>query len=66
MTERTRFAGIVLAGGSARRLSGVDKRSCGRRDVLAGPGGRALAGAGDPVVGVGAEAAGIRRGRLGP
>ncbi|MFB9930024.1 molybdenum cofactor guanylyltransferase [Amycolatopsis halotolerans] len=50
MTERTRFAGIVLAGGSARRLSGVDKPELrvGGMSLL-GRAVEALAGA-DPVV----------------
>ncbi|MFE3170482.1 molybdenum cofactor guanylyltransferase [Amycolatopsis sp. NPDC059090] len=50
MTERPRFAGIVLAGGSARRLSGVDKPELrvGGMSLL-GRAVEALAGA-DPVV----------------
>ncbi|MBB1157959.1 molybdenum cofactor guanylyltransferase [Amycolatopsis dendrobii] len=50
MTHRPRFAGIVLAGGSARRLSGVDKPELrvGGMSLL-GRAVEALAGA-DPVV----------------
>ncbi|WP_134668431.1 MULTISPECIES: molybdenum cofactor guanylyltransferase [unclassified Amycolatopsis] len=50
MTESARFAGIVLAGGSARRLSGVDKPELRVGGIsLLGRAVEALSGA-DPVV----------------
>ncbi|WP_037367050.1 molybdenum cofactor guanylyltransferase [Amycolatopsis orientalis] len=50
MTQPSRFAGIVLAGGSARRLSGVDKPELRVGGIsLLGRAVEALAGA-DPVV----------------
>lgn len=50
MTESLRFAGIVLAGGSARRLSGVDKPELRVGGIsLLGRAVEALSGA-DPVV----------------
>ncbi|WP_370937252.1 molybdenum cofactor guanylyltransferase [Amycolatopsis sp. cg13] len=50
MTERPRFAGIVLAGGAARRLSGVDKPELRVGGIsLLGRAVEALAGA-EPVV----------------